>query len=83
MGKFKRTYNTLNGTHKPKAKIVDRGESSFTKKDVPPETPQQRFKRLRACALIMAHRFGVKDWHRNYLTLEEIDAITEERREVL
>ena len=81
MGKFKRQYNTLNGTHRPKAKPVVAKQSTFQFKEVPPESPEQKFSRLRACALIMARRFGVKDWHRNYLTLEEIDAILEERAE--
>jgi hypothetical protein len=79
MGKFKRQYNTLNGTNRPKPQpIVTNG--NWGHKELPPETPEQKFKRLRACAMIMAKRFGIRDWHRSYLTPMEIDAIEEERR---
>jgi len=83
MGRFKRGEHSVNGTPRPKRdKVVERKPSKWDKREVAPETPEQEFKRLRACALIMCRRFGVKDWHRSYLTGEEIGAIEVERREV-
>lgn len=83
MGKFKRMETSVNGSVRPKKdKVVEVKRSSWGHKEVPPETPEQEFKRKRACALIMCRRFGVRDWHRGYLTGEEIGAIEEDRREV-
>ena len=82
MGRFKRTDTSVNGVKKtrvPRPKPTKR----WGLREVPPETDEQKLRRLRACALIMARRFGIREWHRSYLTPIEIAGVEQERGEVL
>jgi hypothetical protein len=64
MGRFKRQDKSVNGgpgphkTKLPKAKK----DSAWNRPPPPPETPEAKFKRLRSTALIMARRFGIREW---------------------
>ena len=91
MGKFKRTETSVNGTtpikKKPTLTLNKEGqwvggvwiEPIIMKQFLEPEDPETKFRQRRACAIIMAQRFGVRDWHHKVLTPEEISAIEEER----
>jgi hypothetical protein len=91
MGKFKRTETSVNGTvpSKKKPALTLRKEGQWVggvwvdpiiiKKSLEPLSPETKLKQRRACAMIMARTFGVRDWHRKVLTPDEISAIEEER----
>jgi hypothetical protein len=94
MGRFKRKETSVSGNRHPSAQRKKkpapkpkRGrwingvwvETNLDKKDAMPETAEEKFERKRACATIMARRFGIREWHRNYLTAEEIAGIEAER----
>jgi len=55
-------------------------EPIIMKQSLEPETPETKLRQRRACAMIMAQRFGIRDWHRKVLTPDEIEGIEEGRR---
>lgn len=81
MGRYKRTEVSVNGV-KRKKKAPRKSDKRWGHRECPPETPEQKFRRLRACAMKMARRFGVREWHRDYLTEQEVEAIEEERHDL-
>ena len=90
MGRFKRIDRSVSGGKPTKVRQAKQSgrwvdgvwrEPMVTRREAPPETDEERLQRYRACAMIMARRFGVRDWHRKYLTEGEVEAIEAERRE--
>ena len=92
MGKFKRTETSVNGAlprekKKPTLTLTKEGrwvggvwaEPMTMKRSLVPETPETKLRQRRACAIIMATTFGIREWHRKVLTPDEISAIEEER----